>query len=375
MDASIMLGNRRLVVDEWAEVYDLLSPYADETFWQWSDVEFDPDAIYVVGRLIVKENWQSLRNLCAQYPRTIVFCNPAEGSETIKLQLRRLRITDLVQSRKMLLLTSGDLEPGFGHLSTDGYFTNICEYTENLQAAEFAHEVYTAPKPYDFLFLNGRLRPHRHYLINRLQTLGLLDRALWTCLQTQVDMPWSSHLDLSGFGDRVELRLLPAQYEIERAVKNLDAPMPKSDVKHFLFNNTWGDAIVNPRCYIDTAFSIVAETIYDYPYSFRTEKIWKPMIMAHPWIAVANPGYYRDLRNLGFRTFDHLIDETFDLVDNPQDRLERIVEVIADIVRNGSSAFLMAAQEVCKYNQQHLREHNRQERSQLPQNLARYING
>jgi hypothetical protein len=369
-----MLGNRRLVIDQWAEVYDLLSPYADETFWQWTDVEFDPGAIYVVGRLIVKENWQSIRNLCEQYPGAIVFCNPAEGSETIKLQLRRLRIMDLVQSGKMLLLTSGALEPGFGHLSTDGYFSNICEYDENLQAAAAAHQVYTAPKPYDFLCLNGRLRPHRHYLINRLRGAGLLGRALWTCLQTHVDMPWSSQLDLSEFDERAELKLLPPQYEIQRAVENLSDPMPERDVKHFLFNNTWGDAIVNPRCYIDTAFSVVTETIYDYPYSFRTEKIWKPMIMTHPWIAVANPGYYRDLRDQGFRTFDHLIDESFDVIDDPQARMERIIEVIADVVRNGSLAFLMASQEVCKYNQQHLREHNRRERAQLPQNLARYIN-
>lgn len=370
-----MLGKYKLVVDEWAEVYDLLSPYADKTFWQWSDVEFASDSVYVVGRLIIKENWQSIRNLCERYPGRIIFCNPAEGSETIKLQLRRLRITDLVQSGKMLLLTSGDLEPGFGHLSTDGYFSNICEYDENLQAAEHVDEVYTAPKLYDFLFLNGRLRPHRHYLINRLRAAGLLDRALWTCLQGRVDMPWSSQLNLAEFSEHSQIRLLPPQYEIDRAVVNLDEQLPDRDVKHFLFNNTWGDAIINPRCYIDTAFSVVTETIYDYPYSFRTEKIWKPMIMAHPWVAVANPGYYRDLRNLGFRTFDHLIDESFDQIDDPTDRMHRIVEVITDIVRNGSEAFLMAAQEVCKYNQQHLREHNRRERSQLPQNLARYING
>ena len=375
MSVSTMLGNHRLVVDEWAEVYDLLSPYADETFWQWSDVEFDPKSVYVIGRLIVKENWQTVRDLCEAHPGRIIFCNPAEGSETIKLQLRRLRITDLVQSKKMLLLTSGDLESGFNHLSTDGYFSNICEYDENIQAAECSDQVYTASKPYDFLFLNGRLRPHRYYLINLLRDRGLLEKALWTCLQTEVDMPWSSRLDLSIFSGQEPIRFLPACYEIDRAVPNLDQPIPSRDVKHFLFNNTWGDAIVNPRCYIDTSFSVVTETIYDYPYSFRTEKIWKPMIMGHPWIAVANAGYYRDIRNLGFRTFDHIIDEGFDVIDDPTDRIKRISDVIADVVNNGAVSFLAAAREVCKYNQLQLKEHNRRERSVLPKNLDRYING
>lgn len=370
-----MLGNRRLVVDEWAEVYDLLSPYADETFWQWSDIKFDPDSCYIVGRLVLKDNWQNIRDLCDQWPGRIVFCNPAEGSETIKLQLRRLRVTDLIQSGRMLLLTSGDLEAGFGHLSTNAYFSNICDYQENLLAAQSADAVYTTPKLFDFLFLNGRLRPHRRYLIHRLKQLDLLDRSLWTCLQSRVDMPWSSSLNLSGMPESEEIKLLPSCYEIDRAVPNLKQPLPERDVKHFLFNNTWGDAIINPRCYTDTAFSVVTETIYDYPYSFFTEKIWKPMIMCHPWVAVANAGFYRDLRHSGFRTFDYLIDESFDELEDPTQRLERIVETIKHIVDNGAESFLSAAQDTCKYNQLHLIEYNRSERLALPNNLARYING
>ena len=370
-----MLGNRRLVVDEWAEVYDLLQNYADDSFWQWSDVVFDPDTVYIVGRLTVKNHWSHIRDLCEQWPRRIVFCNPAEGSETVKLQLRRLRITDLVQNGQMLLLTSGDLEPGFGHLSTDAYFTNICEYDENRRAAESSDRVYTSHKPYDFLFLNGRLRPHRRYLIHRLTQLALLDRALWTCLQSRTDMPWTSALDLSGMPDQEQIRLLPEHYEIDRARQRLALPLPDRDVKHFLFDNTWGDAIVNARCYTDTSFTVVTETIYDYPYSFFTEKIWKPMIMCHPWIAVANAGFYRDLRRRGFRTFDHLIDESFDAIADPTQRLERIVSVIKHIVDNGAQSFLAAAQDTCKYNQQHLIEYNRSERLALPDNLARYING
>jgi hypothetical protein len=50
--------------------------------------------------------------------------------------------------------------------------------------------------------------------------------------------------------------------------------------------------------YIDTYFSVVTETIFDYPYTFRTEKIWKPMIMGHPFVAAANRGYYRDLHSV-----------------------------------------------------------------------------
>jgi hypothetical protein len=63
----------------------------------------------------------------------------------------------------------------------------------------------------------------------------------------------------------------------------------------------------------------VSETVFTYPYSFRTEKIWKPIAIGHPWIAVSNFGYYRDMHELGFKSFGHLIDEKFDLIYNNVD--------------------------------------------------------
>jgi hypothetical protein len=169
------------------------------------------------------------------------------------------------------------------------------------------------------------------------------------------------------------IRLLPPEYEIPRARPNLKPSLNSGFVKHELFGNTWGDAIVNPQAYMDTCFSLVTETIFDYPYTFRTEKIWKPMIMCHPFVVAANAGYYQDLKNAGFRTFGHLINESFDMIDHAQDRADAVVATVKDICYNGASSFLTAAQEVCKYNYQHLREHNARERSLLPGNLEKYL--
>jgi len=372
-----MLGKHRIILDQWSEVYDLLRDYADQEFWRFADVDFDPEAITIIGRVQLKENYYRICDLAERYPGRVMFCNPAEGSQTILLQLRRLRIEDLVRTGKILLLTSGDLEPPWSYIKTDCYFSNVCEYTENIQAS--THSVRdSAHRPFDFLLFNGRLRPHRKYLLHRLRELDLLDRGLWTCLDRRCDMRWTSYLtlpyqDRDRMDEPEEIHLLPKEYEIERAVNNLERELPDRDVKHFLFNNTWGDAIVNPRCYEHTAFSIVTETIYDYPFTFRTEKIWKPMIMAHPFVAVANVGYYRALQAAGFRTFSNLIDESFDEIWEPRERMEAIIEVIQDIVRNGAEAFLMASEDTCKYNQQHLREYNRCERAALPQTIIDFL--
>jgi hypothetical protein len=281
------------------------------------------------------------------------------------------------------LLTSGDLEPGIRYCKTDCYFSNIVEYIENKAAAELIEQspyreaessgTGVLAKPYSFLFLNGRLRPHRKWLIDELKDRGLLANALWTNLSSHVEMAFTS--ELTTFKTE-PIRLLPPEYEIERARPNLKPDLYTNGgfIKHELFNNTWGDAIVNPRCYTDTHFSLVTETIYDYPYTFRTEKIWKPVLMAHPFVVAANPGYYRDLRDAGFRTFGHLIDEQFDTIDDPARRAQMIVDTIADICYNGAAEFARAAQDVCKYNQQHLVEYNREQRARLPHSLLQYLN-
>lgn len=369
-----MLGPHKLVVDQWAEVWDLLRPYADQSFWQWSDLEFDPNNIYIVGRVVLKDNWQAITDLATRYPGRIVFSNPAEGSETILLQLKRLRITDHVRDGRIGLLTSGDLEPGWHYCRTDCYFSNIVEYTENRAAQLQAAMDHNSHRPYQFLFLNGRLRPHRKYLIDRLRDFNLLEHALWTNLGSRVEMAFTSVLET---GKTEPIKLLPPEYEIDRARPNL-VPSLYTDggfVKHKLFDNTWGDAIVNPRCYTDSWFSLITETIFDYPHTFRTEKIWKPILMAHPFVVAANPGYLRDLQNAGFKTFGTLIDERYDQISNPQDRMERIIDIVVWLcARTNAADFWDASRNICKYNQQHLVEYNRQQRATLPQQLLEYLN-
>jgi hypothetical protein len=366
-----MLGTHKIIVDEWAEVWDLLQPYADGSFWQLP--ELDPANIYVIGRVLLKDNWQVITDWATQYPGRVIFSNPAEGSETVLLQLKRLRIESHVRDGRIGLLTSGNMEPGIDYCKTDCYFSNIVEYTENQAAQIQAALDHKTHRPYEFLFLNGRLRPHRKALIDNLRVRGMLDHALWTNLSSHVEMAFTSALQTFK---TEPIRLLPPEYEIDRARENLKPSLYTSGgfVKHQLFNNTWGDAIVNPRCYTDSWFSLVTETIYDYPHTFRTEKIWKPILMAHPFVVAANPGYLRDLRAAGFQTFHSLIDESYDQIDCPQARIERIIDTVRDISQLGAAEFWEASRDICKYNQQRLREYNREQRALLPITLEQYLN-
>jgi hypothetical protein len=174
------------------------------------------------------------------------------------------------------------------------------------------------------------------------------------------------HMGVDRMELPIDLHFLPKEYETPAFRNNIDHLPSAGTVKFNLFNNTWGDAVVDGTAYRDTYFSLVTETVFNYPYSFRTEKIWKPVAIGHPWIVAASQGYYRDMRNLGFRTFNHLIDESFDQIENNRERLDRTVEVIKDLCQQDLSSFLAAAQETCKYNQQRLVELRTEVRNQFP---------
>jgi fumarylacetoacetate (FAA) hydrolase family protein len=95
--------------------------------------------------------------------------------------------------------------------------------------------------------------------------------------------------------------------------------------------------------------------------------------MAHPFVVAANRGYLKDLRNAGFQTFHSLIDESYDQIDCPRARIERIIDAVHGISLSGSANFWEASRDICKYNQQHLVEYNREQRAELPRQLLSYI--
>ncbi len=80
--------------------------------------------------------------------------------------------------------------------------------------------------------------------------------------------------------------------------------------------------------YLDTYVSIVNETgINDYA-TFITEKTIRPMFNRHPFIVWGNPYILRTLRSYGFKTFDWLIDESYDECENANERFDMILNQI-----------------------------------------------
>jgi hypothetical protein len=373
------LHSYNIVIDTLSEVYTSLKHLASTEFWDFSQHDPIKGSIYIVGRRQVSENLDKFRAMARSPDYIMIFNNSAEGSSPLVSQLRLLDLHDLVLENRILLISGGELDHRYPYMLHEYFLEKILDYDENIVAIQHSDKIYTTSnKPWDFLFLNGRGRPHRKYLWERFNSLGLLNRSLWTMLDSRPTA--SRHFKLSQSGVNLmttstPIQCLPTEYEVDQFRDN--KILPNSDqpfIKHDLFNNLWGEIYLVPEVYQDTYFSVVTETVFDYPYSFRTEKIAKPLLMAHPWICATSPGFYRDMHKLGFKTFGNLIDESFDSIDNHQDRMDRIIDIVKDLCETGPASFLVAAHDVCKYNQQHLINLAPTIRAEFPDRFFNFVN-
>lgn len=64
--------------------------------------------------------------------------------------------------------------------------------------------------------------------------------------------------------------------------------------------------------YERTFISIVTETLTTEGTLFFSEKIWKPIMVGHPFIIFGNQNSLKYLKSLGYKTFDKWIDESYD---------------------------------------------------------------
>lgn len=374
-----MLNNRKLILDTMCDIYNILKPWCDVDFFDFATHDPVPDSIYVIGRKQFTENIAQIKELAKDPRYTIIFSNVAEGSDTLVSQIQVLGIAQEVKNKEILVLSGGGMGDEYPSLPYDHFLSVIFDYENNHQAIKHTSEIFLKNnKPYTFLFLNGRGRPHRRFLIESLRSSGCLDRALWTNLDGRPSPSRDFSFIKNGedlLTTPAELKWLSAEYEYTE-FRNVEIDISDSKrkfIKTDLFNNLWGEIYLEPSAYVDTYFSLITETVYKSPNSFRTEKIAKPLAMGHPFIVAANTGYYKDLKNLGFRTFDHLIDESFDTIDNHQDRMRKVAEVVQDVVQSDLASFVVAAEDVCKYNQQQLLGFADRVRSELPDRFFNFL--
>ena len=113
-------------------------------------------------------------------------------------------------------------------------------------------------------------------------------------------------------------------------------------------------ALTVPEHYTDVYFNVVIETHFDADGSggaFLTEKTFKPIKNAQPFVLIAPPGSLQCLRDLGYRTFDSVLDNSYDLETNNTQRWLKIKHTLQQIQQDPHSMFLRCRDDIL-HNQQ-----------------------
>ena len=179
-------------------------------------------------------------------------------------------------------------------------------------------------KKYTFLYLNKNPRGHRIKLYDKLIQHRLIENSLVSF----VDHP-TKPFDL------------PKEYELPW----LDAkqPYPKTGMDQELFD----------KPYQDTVASIVSETNDNNTDVFMTEKVWKPILMEQIFVVHGNYQYLKKLKELGFKTFENIIDESYDNEKDRNLRIEKLVGAIRSITDRSHVDLYSETIEIRKHNKKH----------------------
>ena len=101
---------------------------------------------------------------------------------------------------------------------------------------------------------------------------------------------------------------------------------------------------------------IVTETVFYHKKLHLTEKIFKPIVVQRPFILVAAPGNLAYLKTYGFKTFDRWIDESYDLEEDNDKRIQLIVneiEKLSNLSWEDTLAMYEEMREVLEHNFDH----------------------
>lgn len=206
-----------------------------------------------------------------------------------------------------------------------------------------------------FINFNRRWRLHRPLMMILLKDRNLLNSGYISFGQSDFhndtwDSRWNELLRYYHDNNKI-LDILNRNQDI----KNF--PPMYLDTKDLVTNRA-EQTNSTDKYYLETYFSLVNETTYNTKpgydgVPFLSEKIFKCIAMKHPFVMVTAPNSLKYLRDLGYMTFENIIDETYDSIIDDGERAIAIVNEVERLCRlqgEELNNFLVESKKICNYN-------------------------
>jgi len=112
-------------------------------------------------------------------------------------------------------------------------------------------------------------------------------------------------------------------------------------------------ALIPVDIYNQTYYSVVAETTALNTHNQYTEKLAKPILAQRLFVVFAGQHYLHNLRRKGFQTFDGVIDESYDLIEDNDTRFALAWQQIEYLCQQDPDQILSKIKSIVSHNQQH----------------------
>lgn len=174
-------------------------------------------------------------------------------------------------------------------------------------------------------------RPNRRFVQNFVVKNNLESKMLYSCVGQ--DKKWIPGHDFDNMP--IDNSNLPIQY-----FSNL-ASTASFFLPYKIYNNSW--------------YSVVCETRAP---GLMTEKLVKPLLARRLFVFFGTANMLKGLKNLGFQTFDSVIDESYDQELNHQKRWTMASEQIIFLLHQNPKQLYEKVLPILLHNQRHLIEND-----------------
>jgi hypothetical protein len=237
--------------------------------------------------------------------RILFYYHEGDNPVCIKQRLDQLVTIHQLPSRCYVFVSANSAAndiPGFI------YFADFELWYHQRNIGSPALKIHSEPREREFTVLNRLHRSWRATAMADLQRNGVLENSYWSYCETgslDVDNP-------------IEIDSIPnLRTDTDRFLQH--APYTSDNLDQAQRNN---HSLLEPKYYTNSYCSVVMETHFDADQSggtFLTEKTFKPIKHGQMFFVAGPAGSLQALRDLGYRTFDNVLDNVYDrIVDNTQ---------------------------------------------------------
>lgn len=246
-----------------------------------------------------------------------------------RLDLLLITSDHLIQDKFNNLLKQGRIKDNF-KVKAFTYFKNTLwfhNYSKNIdEVFKLSLENNKNKKEFHFLNFNRVTKRHRVCIFGELMT-----------------NPYLTDKFITSLGHNVSISSVDYVYEVDSVLKDshkgkqrlLEFFKTYNPANHYTYDETDLEnnkaANLNVDAHNKSFVNVVTESSYDDNFIFFTEKTFKPIYCAQPFILIGNPYSLKKLRELGFRTFSQWWDESYDEEIDFTKRFEKIIRVMEDI--------------------------------------------